>query len=93
MGTTNTCKKQHRKAEILASLPESQAGEGRHKCAGCAYEQGHEDGFNQSPEPPKLSELPYSQAKAGRHKDARAAYHLGYADGLKKATGVGRAND
>jgi len=29
----------------LARLPESQAGEGRHKCAACAYEAGYEDGI------------------------------------------------
>lgn len=30
---------------VLQDLPESQAGEGRHKCAYCAYEAGYAKGY------------------------------------------------
>ncbi|MDQ1612162.1 MAG: hypothetical protein QOG00_2093 [Pyrinomonadaceae bacterium] len=32
---------------LLADLPESQAGSGRHKCTICAYQQGYENGLSQ----------------------------------------------
>ena len=34
-------------AKVIASLPESQAGEGRHRCPGCAYEAGYAAGVKQ----------------------------------------------
>ena len=30
---------------VLRSLPESQAGSGRHKCTNCAYQNGYDDGL------------------------------------------------
>lgn len=32
--------------DTLKALPENQAGHGRHKCATCALNAGHEAGFN-----------------------------------------------
>lgn len=34
--------------DVLRALPESQAGEGRHKCAVCAYDAGYKDGLEAS---------------------------------------------
>jgi hypothetical protein len=78
------CNSRHRFIPDLNELPESQAGEGRHRCAGCAYVQGYNHGINGHLR--KLNEdlLKYSQAGTGRHKDVQAAYDLGFNDGLKK---------
>lgn len=76
------CKKAHRYLDKLADLPESQKpDEGRHKCAGCAYEQGLEDGRNGNTKHLSYNVLPESQAGTGRHKSVQAAYDLGYAEG------------
>jgi hypothetical protein len=42
-----TCKKDHSVLlDMLGKLPESQAViRGRHRCAGCAYEKGFQDGM------------------------------------------------
>ncbi|MDG6897975.1 hypothetical protein A6A19_08305 [Actinobacillus delphinicola] len=80
------CKKKHRYAEVLENLPESQGGSLRHKCAGCAYEAGLKDGFNNTRKS-DLSNDPrilISQAGSARHKDAQRAYDIGYEDGLSK---------
>ncbi len=78
------CNSKHRFISALDELPDSQAGEGRHKCAGCAYAQG----FNHAIEgqPSRLVEqlLNDSQAGTGRHKDVQAAYDIGYREGLRK---------
>lgn len=71
--------------DILSAIPEGQLGPGRHKCAGCAYEKGLEDGrsrkmilnINMI-----LKSLPISQAQPQRHKDAHIAYIKGYYDGI-----------
>lgn len=36
------CNVQHELPAEFARLPESQAGKGRHKCAGCAYDLGRQ---------------------------------------------------
>lgn len=86
------CKKDHSDlADIMRTIPEGQLGPGRHKCAGCAYEKGVEDGMAR-----KmilnisliLKNLPTSQAQPQRHKDAHIAYIKGYHDGL-----MGNNND
>ncbi len=42
---TETCAHgSHATANVLAELPTSQAGEGRHKCAVCAYAYGFAEG-------------------------------------------------
>lgn len=41
-----SCKHKHQAPrDLLDSLPVSQAGTGRHKCAQCAYEAGIEEGI------------------------------------------------
>ena len=58
---------------------------GRHKCAGCAYEKGLEDGKNRKMIiniSAILSNLPESQASPQRHKDPHYAYIKGYFDGM-----------
>lgn len=81
------CTKNHSKIQdIMKSLPTDQGGEGRHKCAACAYEKGYEDGrilesnidINQI-----LNNLDESQAQNQRHKSPHAAYALGYYNGVK----------
>ena len=74
------CQKNHRNLPEWAQLSDSQAGEGRHICVGCAYSQGQKDASNEVPENiDNIKHLPHSQAQAGRHKDAEQAYRLGYA--------------
>ncbi len=38
------CDKEHRHDPMFESLPDDQGGDGRHHCAGCAYEKGYADG-------------------------------------------------
>ena len=41
------CTKKHSEIQqIMSNLPYSQGGNGRHKCAACAYEAGHMAGYN-----------------------------------------------
>lgn len=80
------CGKNHRYASAFEALPPAQEEPGRHKCAGCAYEQGFEDGLNDQPSryADIVENLPYSQAGTVRHKNPEAAYALGYQEGQKK---------
>ncbi|HIF9806857.1 TPA: hypothetical protein ACX8VE_001453 [Campylobacter jejuni] len=72
------CKnKEHHNNTLFSDLPDSQAGDGRHKCCGCAYERGKQDKL-EGKECIFPSDLPDSQAGFGRHKDARQAYNMGY---------------
>lgn len=80
------CKKEHRYLPDLESLPESQAGEGRHRCAGCAFEQGYDDAFEGRGSHLDTDLIEDSQAGAGRHKEVQAAYELGYSNGLRRRT-------
>lgn len=79
----STCTKPHRYSNMFNSLPNDQGGDGRHKCAGCAYEKGYAAGldrlenFNMD-----LDSLPDSQAGTVRHKSPHAAFALGYVDGV-----------
>ena len=78
----NICDKEHRYLENLKDLPDNQkTDEGRHKCAGCAYEKGLEDGLQRNPKFIDLDSLPNSQAGTVRHKSPQAAYELGYDEG------------
>ncbi len=36
------CKNEHRYDNLFKDLPESQGSDGRHKCAGCAYDFGQQ---------------------------------------------------
>jgi hypothetical protein len=76
------CKKEHRYLNKLANLPEDQGGQGRHLCAGCAYEAGLIDGLNRQSKRLDFSELDESQAGAVRHRSTEAAYDKGYASGI-----------
>lgn len=75
------CCNNHRYAPILENLPDDQSGDGRHKCPGCAMEQGLIDGFNDNPKNLNIDSLLDSQAGSGRHKDVYEAYELGYQRG------------
>ena len=75
------CKKEHRYDEEFKKLPDSQAGDGRHLCAACAYEQGINDAKEGKGNNFDASKIKKSQAGTIRHKDARAAYELGYSGG------------
>lgn len=79
------CKKNHRYDGRFQNLPESQEFFNeveRHKCAGCAYEQGFNDAINGNRKNIRLNELDQSQAGNVRHKDPVAAYDMEYSDGL-----------
>lgn len=78
------CRKEHRYNDLYLRLPEDQGGAGRHRCAGCAYEKGYEDGLQRKENLDlDLDSLPESQAGTVRHKSPHAAYALGYFDGVK----------
>lgn len=80
----NICDLPHRDDPKFTVLPEGQAySEGRHKCAGCAYDQGYEDGLAGYEPNFRPDEIPYSQAKIVRHKSALGGYNMGYTDGLR----------
>ena len=79
----NTCNNEHRHNPAFLDLPLDQGGKGRHKCAGCAYEKGYNDGkaLKESIQL-ELDSLPISQAGTVRHKSPHAAYALGYLKGV-----------
>lgn len=80
----NVCQKNHRYANVLATLPFSQNNEaGRHRCAGCAYEAGIRDGLNNEKHSLDELDLPYSQAGTARHRSAQEAYNLGWEKGFE----------
>lgn len=87
-GNTDNCKIDHsNRKEILINLAPGQGGYGRHKCAGCAYEKGLEDGRSRKSIinlDRIMLNLPISQAGYQRHKDPVEAYIKGYYDGLKE---------
>ena len=75
------CEKQHRYDPQYNNLPVDQ---GRHRCAGCAYERGYEDGLNRKEKLDlDLDSLPESQAGTVRHKSPHAAYAAGYLAGVE----------
>lgn len=80
-----TCTAEHRYDEKFKNLPESQetANDKRHKCAGCAYELGFNDGYKGCSKRQSLEQIPYSQAGVVRHKDAMCAYEMGYQEGTE----------
>lgn len=81
-----TCKKDHRHLDTFNDLPHDQGGSGRHKCAGCAYDLGFNDGLERKEHLHiDLDNLPESQAGTVRHKSPHAAYAKGYYDGVAKS--------
>ena len=76
-----TCKKEHSDIQnLLALLPNSQGGPGRHKCAACAFEEGYTDGIKgiKREIDSVLENLPEGQAKNQRHKSCETAYEKGF---------------
>lgn len=76
-----TCKKEHSDIQdLLAMLPNSQGGPGRHKCAACAFEEGYADGIKGIKREIDyvLENLPEGQAKNQRHKSCETAYEKGF---------------
>ena len=78
------CQNDHRYHPSLEDLPDAQAGLGRHKCAGCAFEQGYDDGFEGRGRQPNPDIWLDSLAGTGRHKDVWAAYDMGRHLGLTR---------
>ena len=80
------CQKPHRYDPRFEAFEPSQAGEGRHKCVGCAYDAGLAAGFNNDiSDFAAISEgLADSQAGTVRHRDAEQAYQIGYQDGVSR---------
>jgi hypothetical protein len=79
-----SCKNlEHRSDSKFLELPEDQSGLGRHRCAGCAYDRGYEDGKQRKELLNiNLDTLPNSQAGTVRHKSVHAAYALGFYEGV-----------
>ena len=73
----------HKYDKKLEELPRHQGKQGRHLCAGCAYQQGYEDGEKREEPNLKFSKLLGTQGGTGRHKSVECAYCLGYIDGFK----------
>lgn len=78
------CKSEHRYLPDLETLPDSQGGPGRHRCAGCAYEQGYDHAMSGMGRNLDIDSVDESQAGTGRHKDTESAYNLGYDNGSKR---------
>ena len=77
------CQKDHRYEAKFNALPHDQGGAGRHKCCGCAYERGYQDGLLRKEQLNiDLNTLDDSQAGTVRHKSPHAAYAQGYYDGI-----------
>ena len=73
------CKLSHRYNTLFISLPHDQGGEGRHKCCGCAYDQGYRAGLARTGQVwVDLAALSDSQAGTVRHKSTQAAFADGY---------------
>ncbi len=83
------CNSQHRYHPGFELLPEDQSKfNGRHKCAGCAYEQGYQMGERREQSISiDFASLPNSQAGTVRHKSVQAAFAEGYRDGLLASYG------
>lgn len=80
------CQDEHRYWTTFESLPHDQGGVGRHRCAGCAYEKGVQDGMARKEVLElNLDDLPESQAGSVRHRSPHAAYARGYYDGVHRS--------
>jgi hypothetical protein len=80
------CKKDHRYEQMFLQLPYDQGGDGRHRCAGCAYEAGLIAGRARAEQVNlDLDSLPGSQAGTVRHKSPHAAWALGYLNGVRES--------
>ena len=80
------CQKGHRYDEMFNDLPHDQGGAGRHRCCGCAYDAGLQDGLiRKELLNIDLENLPISQAGTVRHKSPHAAYAKGYYEGVRQS--------
>ena len=80
------CNSDHRYWETFESLPTDQGGDGRHRCAGCAYVAGREAGLRRDEQINlALDALPESQAGSVRHKSPHAGFALGYLNGVRRS--------
>ncbi|WP_350668724.1 hypothetical protein [Pseudoalteromonas sp. 69-MNA-CIBAN-0232] len=79
-----TCQQPHRYSPNFSSLPDDQSKfNGRHKCAGCSYDEGYRLGLAKSSTLNlDYAGLPDSQAGKVRHKSVQAAFAKGYMDGV-----------
>lgn len=79
------CTRDHRYDPAFAGLPHDQGGDGRHHCAGCAYDAGFEAGLVLRERVNiDLAHLDQSQAGDVRHRSPHAAWALGYVAGVAK---------
>ena len=80
------CQEDHRYWKTFESLPLDQGGAGRHRCAGCAYEKGLEDGLARKEQLDlSLDSLLESQAGSVRHRSPHAGYAAGYLHGVYRS--------
>jgi len=80
------CQEQHRYDDRFLDLPPSQGGLGRHRCAGCAYNRGLQDGLSRKEKVDlDLDSLPDSQAGTVRHQSPHAAWATGYVEGVRRS--------
>lgn len=93
--------------EVIRRLSDCQAGEGRHKCAVCAYHHGVEAGAGKRFAGPSqecdqghatapldmLRALPHSQAGPHRHRCAYEAFQAGKETGEARLAGQAEAGD
>jgi hypothetical protein len=87
---SNNCKSAHRFDTKFAHLLPTQAGAGRHRCAGCAYEMGRAAGLARAEVfVVDFTGLPESQAGTVRHKSPHEAWALGYRDGIRQSYVMG----
>ena len=79
-----SCPQQHRYSTDFESFPYDQSQfNGRHKCAGCAYEQGHILVLSKAPSINiSFEEISDSQAGTVRYKSVQAVFSSGYLDGV-----------
>jgi hypothetical protein len=103
MPASHICQSIDNNIAQLSTLPESQAGSSRHKCAACAYEGGSRDALLGAEYPEGtphascehgnrapiaiLDNLPVSQAGAGRHRCCVCAYARGFTRYALKSAG------
>ena len=79
-----SCQQQHRYNSNFESLPHDQSKfNGRHKCAGCAYDEGYSLGISKAHSINiSFESLPDSQAGSVRHRSVQAAFAKGYLEGV-----------
>ena len=80
-GVPMICKKAHRHDPFFEPLPEDQCDPARHRCDGCAYEAGYNQGKRGERRIFSPENLPFSQAGYVRHRAAEEAFELGYSAG------------